>query len=65
MTVVAGPTSGDLEEITVDVLGLEDDSVAGYRLRVFATEDSGIYTVRTVEATSLCSRAVDPDGLCV
>jgi uncharacterized protein YraI len=65
VTVVAGPTSGDLEEITVDLLGLEDDSVAGYRLRVFATEDSGTYTVRTVEATSLCSRAVDPDGLCV
>lgn len=65
VTVLAEPTSGDLEEMTVDVLGLEDDAVVGYRLRVFATEDAGVYTLRTVEATSLCSRAVDPDGLCV
>lgn len=63
-TAVAA-TSGDLDEITVDSLGLEDDSILGYRLHVFAIEDSGVYSLRTVEATTLCARGVTPDGLCV
>lgn len=65
VTVAVEPTSGDLEEVTVDWLGLEDDSVLGYRLHVFAIEDSGVYSLRTVEATTLCSRGVTPGGLCV
>jgi hypothetical protein len=65
VTVAAGPDPGDLTEIVVDSLGLEDDSVLGHRLRVFAVAESGTFTLRTVEATPLCGRGVDGDGLCV
>lgn len=66
ITVVAAPTAGDLAEITVDVIGLGDDSVGGERLKVFAEPDGdgGGFTLRTVEATSLCSRGVTDEGLC-
>lgn len=66
ITVVDGPTVGDLGEITVDVVGMADDSVGGERLHVFATPDPGGegFTLRTVEATLLCLRGVS-DGLCV
>lgn len=66
VVVVAGPTVGDLGEITVDVLGFPDDAQLGERLRIFAEPDPGgeSFTVRTVEATLLCRRGVS-DGLCV
>lgn len=54
-----GPRIGDLGEVTVDVIGLGDDAERGLRLVVFATEDDGAFTLRTVEATSLCSRGPD------
>lgn len=67
VVVVDGPTVGDLGEVTVDVVGLGDDALGGERLVVFGQpgpsgED---FTVRTVEATLLCSRGVTADGLCV
>lgn len=67
IVVVDGPTVGDLGEITVDVIGLGDDAVGGERLHVFANPDASGegFVVRTVEATTLCSRGVDPEGLCV
>lgn len=61
-----GPTVGDLGEVTFDVVGLGDDSVAGYRLHVFgrpADSQEG-FVLHTVEATDLCSRGVTPEGLC-
>jgi hypothetical protein len=66
ITVVDGPTVGDLGEITVDVVGLGDDAVGGERLHVFGTPDeSGDgFTLKSVEATLLCTRGVS-DGLCV
>lgn len=66
VTIVDGPTVGDLGEVTVDVLGYADDSVAGERLHVFATEDTqgDAFLLRTVEATVLCARGVS-GGLCV
>ncbi|MDP9388610.1 MAG: hypothetical protein M3Q48_12045 [Actinomycetota bacterium] len=66
VVVVDGPRVGSVGEITVDVIGLGDDSVGGIRLRVFAEPDPGgkSFTVRTVEATTLCSRGVS-GGLCV
>lgn len=66
VVVVDGPTVGDLGEVTVDVLGVGDDAVAGERLHVFATEDAqgDAFLLRTVEATVLCSRGVS-GGLCV
>lgn len=67
IVVVDGPTVTDLGEITVDVIGLGDDSIGGERLAIFADPDPGGegFTVRSVEATTLCLRGVGGGGLCV
>jgi len=63
--VVVAPTVADLGEITVDVLGLADDSTAGYRLHVFGEPvDGDGFSLTAVERTLLCTRGVD-DGLCI
>ncbi|MXW98150.1 MAG: hypothetical protein F4Y05_07765 [Acidimicrobiaceae bacterium] len=67
--VVSGtPVLGDLGEVTVDVLGLPDDAVRGFRLQVFAEQDSesDLFTLRTVESTTICDshRGVSEEGLC-
>ena len=67
--VVSGaPTSGDLAEITVDVLGLPDDAVRGFRLHIFAQQESepDPFTLKTVESTTICDthRGVSEEGLC-
>ena len=67
--VVSGaPVIGDLAEITVDVLGLPDDAVRGFRLQVFAEKDSesDLFTLRAVESTTICvsHRGVSEEGLC-
>lgn len=61
IVVAVAPTVGDLGEVTYDVIGLGDDSVAGVRLHIFATpHDSGDgFVLRTIEATSLCARGSD------
>lgn len=58
-------TSGDLTEVSYDVIGLGDDSVGGFRLHIFAEQVSGGFTLRSVEATVICLRGVDADRLCV
>lgn len=67
IVVVDGPAGGDLGEITVDIVGLGDDSVGGERLKIFAEPGPGrrAFTVRSVEATTFCRRGVTPDRLCV
>lgn len=57
---------GDLGEITYDVVGLQDDSVSGYRLHVFGTTSpSGEgFILKSVEDTTFCSRGTAGD-LCV
>ena len=66
ITIVDGPSVGDLGEVTVDVIGLGDDAIGGYRLHIFAEEEgSDSFVLRTVERTVLCSRGVDDAGLCV
>ncbi len=66
ISVVEGPIIGDLGEITLDAVGLMDDSILGYRLRIFAhlPEAEGGFTLKTVERTFLCSRGVIGD-LCL
>ena len=66
ISVVEGPVIGDLGEITLDAVGLADDSILGYRLRVFAhpTEAEGGFTLKTVERTLLCRRGVSGE-LCL
>jgi len=63
-TVVEGPSVGDLGEVVVDLVGFEDDSVMGERLHIFAAYEGGVWGLRSVEATALCSRGTDPAGLC-
>ena len=58
-TLSVAPTEGDLGEVTIDVLGYADDSVAGERLHVFAVPVDGGWTLRSVEATTFCQRGVD------
>ena len=67
--VVSGaPAVGDLGEITLDVLGLPDDAVRGFRLHIFAQQDSESdpFTLKTVESTTICDshRGVGEEGLC-
>lgn len=64
--VQSGPASfGDLAEISYDVIGIGDDSVAGARLHVFASStDSGGFVLRSIERTTFCWRGVS-DELCV
>jgi hypothetical protein len=64
IVIVVEATVGDLGEITVDVLDLGDDSVAGERLVVFGEPVDGGFMLRKVERTILCDRGVD-DSLCV
>jgi hypothetical protein len=66
VTIVDGPEVGDVGEITVDVIGLADDSLKGERLHIIASPDASGegFTVTTVEATALCARGVTADGLC-
>ena len=62
VVIVSDPIDGDLTEIVVDVLGLGDDAVGGYRVHVFAESSGSAFTVRTVETTVLCSRGVAGDA---
>ena len=68
VVVVPPDTSGDLGEITMDVVNIGDDALKGYRLHIFADPaepaDAG-WVLRSVEATLLCSRGVTDDGFCV
>jgi hypothetical protein len=57
-------STGDLSEVTYDVIGLGDDAVGGVRLHIFAQRDNGGFGLKSVEVTVLCSRGVD-DGACV
>lgn len=65
--VVPPDTSGDVAEITVDVVNIGDDALTGYRLHIFADPaeiaDAG-WVLNSVEARLLCSRGVTEDGLC-
>lgn len=58
-------TSGDLAEVTYDVIGLGDDAVRGVRIHIFAEMVDGGFSLRSVETTSICGRGVDADDLCV
>lgn len=64
VTIVAEPTEGDLAEVIVDVTGLGDDSLYGFRMHIFAVQEGGQYQTRTVESTVLCLRGVN-DGVCL
>jgi hypothetical protein len=67
--VVEADETGDLAEVTIDVIGLGDDSVRGVRLHVFGTplESGDAFALKSVEATDLCDPArgpTTPGGVC-
>lgn len=64
IVVVVAPTVGDLGEITIDVLGLADDSQEGWRLHIFGQPTVEGFSLMAVEATILCQRGVSGE-LCV
>ena len=67
LTVTVAPkTVGDLGEVTYDVVGFPDDSIAGERLHILGTPGDR-FTLKKVEATSLCRRGVSGESprLCV
>ena len=66
ISVVEEPAVGDLGEITLEAVGLADDSILGYRLRIFAhpPEAEGGFTLKAVERTLLCRRGVSGE-LCL
>jgi len=61
------PSVGDLGEVIYDVVGFGDDAMRGLRLHIFGapTEGGEGFSLKSVEATSLCARGVTDDGLCV
>jgi len=65
LVVTVAPTEGDLGEVTVDVVGVGDDSVGGQRLHIFGQPNEGAgFSLMTVEATIFCQRGVS-GGVCV
>ncbi|HVR78565.1 MAG TPA: hypothetical protein VMS99_09260 [Acidimicrobiia bacterium] len=52
-------------EVVYDVIGLGDDSVEGYRVRVIAKEVAAGFTVELVERTPLCRRGLGDSGQCL
>jgi len=57
---------GNLGEITMDVIGIGDDSVLGFRLTILGqSEDGGTtFGLKSVERTTICARGATTGGLC-
>jgi hypothetical protein len=55
-------STGDLHEVTYDVVGFGDDAVAGMRLHVFGERSVSGFTLKTVEGLMICSRGVDQEA---
>jgi uncharacterized protein YraI len=67
IVVAAAPAADDPGSVTCDVVGLADDAVLGYRLRILVTpDDSGDrFTLASVEQMSLCGRGLDDEARCL
>lgn len=63
-TITVVEESGE-DTVVVDVVGIGDDSVIGYRLTITAQVDGDSYVLDSVEGMTLCGRGVSPEGLCV
>lgn len=67
ITVTVAPDVDDLGEVTIDIVGFGDDALFGLRVVVFGqpTEGGEGFSLKSLEATSLCGRGVTAEGLCV
>jgi hypothetical protein len=52
-------------EVVYDVVGLGDDSIAGYRIRVTAREVTGGFAPESVVRSPLCTRGLTATGVCL
>lgn len=66
IVVSVAPTVDDLGEITLDAVGIGDDSEGGFRLHVFGqpTDGGEGFSLMSVEAMRFCQRGV-VEGQCV
>jgi hypothetical protein len=55
-------TTGDLHEVSYDVVGFGDDAVAGARLHVFGQPTGSGFALKSVESMVICSRGVDGEA---
>lgn len=66
--VSVAPVVGDVGEITMDVVGLPDDAVRGFRLHIVADvgAESESFSLRSVGSTVMCHshRGVNAEGRC-
>jgi uncharacterized protein YraI len=59
------PSTGDLGQVSYDVVGIGNSAVGGLRLRVYGTPSAGGgFSLRTVEATDYCLRGGSPSQGC-
>lgn len=65
IVMVAAAAPGDMQDVTFDVIGLGDDAIRGYRVRVFAVPVSDGLGFHSAELTTLCARSMTDDGRCV
>lgn len=65
VVMTVAPTTGDLGEVTYDVVGIGDDASRGFRLHVFGEPTVDGFVLKAVELTDLCGRGVTGDGLCL
>lgn len=56
------PSIGDVGEVAFDVVGLFDDSVYAFRVRVFGVPGDGSFSLGSVEVTNYCMRGGGPPG---
>lgn len=64
ITVTVAPSTGDLGEVTIDVVGLGDDAVVGFRLHIFGQPGADGFSLKSIEEQVLCGRGITADGLC-
>ena len=64
IVMVATAAPGTVQDTTFDVIGVGDDAIGGYRIRVFAVPVSDGLGFHSAEVTTLCIRGVTTDGLC-
>lgn len=64
ITIAVAPSDGDVGEITIDVVGLGDDSVFGVRLHIFGQPTSDGFSLKSIEEQLMCGRGPTTDGLC-
>ncbi len=62
IVMVQAPSGTDVGEVIFDVVGLGDDSIRALRLWVFGSSGSGGYSLKSVEAQTMCDAVRGESG---